>query len=168
MTSNRSRNIFGRILVLLLVSAMVGGFFWNTNTYHFAVVQEGLLYRDGNRSIGEFSRALDRAKPKTAVSLVDDHEFARPPFQAERELCRRRGIELVRIAIPLGGWPDSAQVQQFLAIAGDPRRQPVLVHCAQGVRRTGMMAAAFQESILHYDAAQAKAAMLSFGHSERT
>ena len=38
----------------------------------------------------------------------------------------------------------------------------------QGVRRTGMMAAAFQESVLGYDKARTKDAILAFGHSERS
>ena len=39
---------------------------------------------------------------------------------------------------------------------------------AQGVRRTGMLVAAYQESVLHFNRDQAKAALLSFGHSDRT
>jgi protein tyrosine/serine phosphatase len=74
----------------------------------------------------------------------------------------------VRIPVKLGGWPTSEDVQKFLEIAAAKQNQPVLVHCAQGVRRTGMMVAAFQESALGYDDAKAKSAMLTFGHSQRT
>jgi protein tyrosine/serine phosphatase len=42
------------------------------------------------------------------------------------------------------------------------------VHCAQGVRRTGMMAAAFERKVLGWDKARTRAAVLSFGHSHRT
>jgi protein-tyrosine phosphatase len=107
-------------------------------------------------------------KPKTVVSLVDDSENAREPFAEESALCEENGADLVRIAVPLGGWPTSEQVREFLQIAGDPSRQPVLVHCAQGVRRTGMMVAAYQESVMKFDRDQAKAALLAFGHSQRT
>jgi len=168
MASSRKNKKLGWLLLLVLLGMMAGWFWWQHRTYHFAVVQDGVLYRDGNRSVAEFSNALDRARPKTVVCLVDNKEFAQAQFQAEQQECRRRGIELLRIAIPPGGWPDSPQVAKFLAIAGDQERQPVLVHCAQGVRRTGMMVAAFEESILHYDAARARGAILSFGHSQRT
>ena len=42
------------------------------------------------------------------------------------------------------------------------------MHCAQGVRRTAMMVAAFQESVLGYDKQQARDAILTFGHSDKT
>jgi protein tyrosine/serine phosphatase len=42
------------------------------------------------------------------------------------------------------------------------------VHCAQGVRRTGMMVAAYQESVLGYDRERATQEILRFGHSDRS
>jgi len=36
------------------------------------------------------------------------------------------------------------------------------------VRRTGMMVAAYQRSVLGWDALRCKAAMMTFGHSSRT
>jgi protein tyrosine/serine phosphatase len=108
------------------------------------------------------------ARPRTIVCLVDDSEIGRSPFVDELAYCQANQIEVVRIPILLGGWPEGDQIQQFLSIATDPARQPVLVHCAQGVRRTGMMAAAYQESVLGYDKSRAKESMLTFGHSRRT
>ena len=58
--------------------------------------------------------------------------------------------------------------RQFVAIVEDPAKRPVLVHCAQGVRRTGMMVAAYERSTMGWDAARAKSATLTFGHSQRT
>ena len=50
----------------------------------------------------------------------------------------------------------------------NPGGGPVLLHCAQGVRRTAMFVAAYQESVLGYDKQRAKDAIISFGHSDRT
>jgi protein tyrosine/serine phosphatase len=44
----------------------------------------------------------------------------------------------------------------------------VLVHCAQGVRRTGFFVAAYQMSVMGYDQQKAKDSILTFGHSDNT
>jgi tyrosine-protein phosphatase SIW14 len=137
-------------------------------TYHLATVQDGVLYRDGVRSRREFRTMAERVKPKTIVSLVDDREMTSEPFVSEMAYCQANGITVIRVPITLGGWPDGEQVRQFLDVVNDPKNQPVVVHCAQGVRRTGMMVAAYQESVLGFDKAKAKDAMLTFGHSQRT
>lgn len=158
------------IIVVCLVIAMAGLLVWwqYFKVYHLATVRDGVLYRDGVRSAREFLIALKRVHPKTIVSLVDDREIENEPFKSEMAICREQKIEVVRIAIPLGGWPSSEQIKNFLAVVKDARRQPVLVHCAQGVRRTGMMVAAYQESEMSWSPQQAKDSMLTFGHSQRT
>jgi protein tyrosine/serine phosphatase len=158
------------LLAVVAVLIAAGIWFWHQNfdVYHLAVVREGVLYRDGVRSPRQFVIAVRRVHPRTIVCLVDDTEITHEPFVSEVNYCRENGIDLVRIPIALGGWPSGDQVQRFLAIAEDASRQPVLVHCAQGVRRTGMMVAAYQESVLKYDPARARAELMAFGHSQRT
>ena len=145
---------------------------WQSHrSYHFAVVEPGVLYRDGLKSSGQFAATLDRVHPKMVVSLIDEKELADPhktQFAAEDGLCAARAITLVRIPVTLGGWPNSLDVQTFLALLSDTHNQPMLIHCAQGVRRTGMFVAAYQESVLGYDKARTKAAVLDFGHGKNT
>src|SRR5580765_1082121 len=129
------------IIAICLVSIAIGFLVWRQRyeTYHLAVVQEGVLYRDGNRGRREFATMVRRVKPKTIVSLVDDEEIAdreKPEFAAEIEFAKQQGIPIERIPIRLGGWPKTEDVRGFLEIATDKSRQPVVVHCAQGVRRT--------------------------------
>jgi len=141
------------------------------HAYHLASVQEGVLYRDGLKSPEQFAATLEKVHPKTVVSLLDPTEVANPSktqFAKEESLCAAKGAKLVRIPVALGGWPTSEDVRQFIKIVSDPQDQPVLVHCAQGVRRTGFFVAAYQESVLGYDAAKAKDSIVSFGHSGNT
>lgn len=157
----------------LLVAAAGWWIYRTQSTYHLATVETGKLYRCGLQSFGEFENAIRKVRPKTLVTLVDDREVAdpeKPQFRREIDTFAdpARGVSVVRVAIPLGGWPEGDQVERFLAVATDPQRQPVMVHCAQGVRRTGMMAAAYQMSVLGYDKERAKREMLTFGHSRRT
>jgi len=158
------------IFALAAVCLTLGWWVWYAffDTYHMATIAPGVLYRDGVRNMHQFKLALQKTGAKTVVALVDDQEIAEQPFTDEQAVCRAQGIELIRVPITLGGWPDGDQLLRFLAIVQDTSKQPVLVHCAQGVRRTGMMAAAYQLSALHYSPEQAKAALLTFGHSQRT
>lgn len=170
----RPRRRFGKLLVVLLVALIAGGaYLWRCylDTYHLATVQPRALYRDGVQSPCQFETAVRKVRPKVVVSLVDDNEVAdqeKPQFQAEVKFLAEKGVRLERIPIKLGGWPTRADVEKFLRVASDPENQPVLVHCAQGVRRTGMMVAAFQMKQLGYDKERAKAELLTFGHSDRT
>jgi protein tyrosine/serine phosphatase len=131
-------------------------------------VNAGILYRDGVRDLHQFDLAAKKTHVKTVVSLVDDQEITHTPFTDEMAYCQVHGIKVIRLPVPLGGWPRGDQISQFLAITRDPSLQPVLVHCAQGVRRTGMMVAAYERSVLKLDKEQTTAAMLTFGHSQRT
>jgi protein tyrosine/serine phosphatase len=157
------------ILVALILAAVGWWIFWTFfDTYHLATVKDGVLYRDGVRSLRQFNLAAQKTHVKTVVSLVDDQEITQGPFTDELAYCKAHGIDVVRLPVPLGGWPRGEQISRFLAIANDPARQPVLVHCAQGVRRTGMMVAAYELSVLKFDKDQAVAAIKGFGHSNRT
>ena len=153
-------------LVVLLAVVLLGGWaLWRAKwqVYHFATVDPGILYRDGNRGMREFKTALRRANARTVVMLNDDEEVQKEPFSSELNYLKEEGIEVVRIPVKLGGYPSSDQVRQFLDVVNDRGKWPILVHCAQGVRRTGMMVAAYQESVLGYDDGKAKANIIPFG-----
>ena len=155
----------------VLAMAVMGGafvFFHYIETYHLLTVREGVLYRDGNRGIREFRTAVRRVRPKTVVMLVSDAEIAlpdKPQFTQEMAHLKERGIRLVRIPMLWGTAPSTEQARSFLQIVEDPANQPVLVHCSQGMVRTGMMVAAYQESVLGWDDEKVEREMARFGRT---
>jgi protein tyrosine phosphatase (PTP) superfamily phosphohydrolase (DUF442 family) len=154
-----------RLLAALLLTVALAVWIYRDeySTYHFAQVTPNVLYRDGNRNLRQFATACRKGQIKTVVMLNDDAELQTDPFKSEPDFCREHRISLVRIPIPLGGRPTSADIQKFLDTVNTQENQPVLVHCAQGVRRTAMMVAAYQETTLHFTPDQAKAAILPWG-----
>lgn len=157
------------IFMLVMVGGTFGVFYYNViETYHFAPVDVGILYRCGNRNLRELKHAIALTQAQTVVSLIDDNELidpAKPQFKEEVDYCNARQ-QFIRIPVKLGGWPSSEDIQSFLKIVGESKNRPVLVHCAQGVRRTGMFVAAYQESVLKMTPQQAKDAIIAFGHKE--
>ena len=158
------------IAALVVVVTVIGVWVWVNyiQTYHYAVVQPKVLYRDGFRTVREFNTAVGNAKPKAIVCLLDAREREAEPFAIEQDYCRKSKIRFVWIPVQLGGWPKDAEVRQFLETVEKERNQPLLVHCAQGVRRTGMMVAAYQMSVLGWDKEKTKREILTFGHSRRS
>ncbi|MCC6422734.1 MAG: tyrosine-protein phosphatase [Phycisphaerales bacterium] len=164
--SKKGVSLMAVIAIGLAVLFGAGVYFEFFDVYRLETVKKGVLYRDGMRNTREFGTAIREVKPKTVVNLVTEAEFINPDkgdFQGEAKLLEREGIELVRIPIKTGGPPTEADIEKFLSIVKDPARQPVLVHCAQGIVRTGMMVAAFQKDVLGYDKQQALEAVNIFG-----
>jgi protein tyrosine phosphatase (PTP) superfamily phosphohydrolase (DUF442 family) len=116
----------------------------------------------------EWNNAMRHAHAKTIIAVIDDEEYNQPEFVEERDYCKASGIDYHWINVKAGTAPTPEQVKQFLAIATDPAKQPVLYHDDEGIRRAGMMMAAYQMSVLGYDKAKAKAAIHAFNHSDRT
>ncbi len=155
------------VTLFVIVAACVGYWYAELQLYHYSPIVPGVLYRSGNRGMREFDHAVKQSGARTIISLIDDRELndpAKPQFKAEAEYCRIHGIQQIRLPVPLGGWPTSAEVQRFLAIVAEPSNRPVLIHCAQGVRRTGMFMAAYQLSILDRSVAVTKERIMPFGH----
>jgi protein tyrosine phosphatase (PTP) superfamily phosphohydrolase (DUF442 family) len=165
-------NIRMIIWIAAAAIAVVGGGVWlwanYVQTYHLATVQPKVLYRDGFRTLREFQTAVGNVSPGAIVSLLDAKESAGEPFNVEDDYCRRSRIKFFQIAVPLGGWPTQKDVKRFMEIVEKEKNRPVLVHCAQGVRRTGMMVAAYQMSVLKWDKEKTKKEILTFGHSRRS
>lgn len=167
--NHRTMYVVAAILVLIAVGALTWFLFFQT--YHLLTVQDGVLYRTGNRGIREFRNSLRASGAKTVVCVVDDEEMVdpdKPMFAEEKAYLEARGVKFVHIPVTLGGWPTTGDVRKFLATVEDKNNQPVIVHCAQGVRRTGMFVAAYERSVLGWDAEKCRANMQAFGHSGRT
>ena len=164
------RRVVTVVVCAITIGAAVAFTLWLRGGYHLRTVQGGVLYRDGAKSLSQLTRDIETTHARTVVSLIDPDERAdqTKPFAQEQSAVESHGAKLQRIEVKLGGWPTTDDVRRFLQTVTDRQNQPVLVHCAQGVRRTAMFVAAYQMSVLGYDKQRAKDAIISFGHSDRT
>ena len=116
----------GPIILIVAILAAVGWWvYWQYfDTYHLVVVQDGVLCRDGVRTLHQFLLAAQKSHVKTIVSLVNDQEIAKSPFTDELAYCKAHNIEVIRLPVLLGGWPRGDQIDAFLNIAADPQNSP--------------------------------------------
>jgi len=92
------------------------------------------LYR-GAQPTREGLEELRRLGVKTIVSLR--------AFHGEGEAVAAAGLRYERISFKV--WhPEDEDLRRFLALATDPERQPVFVHCLRGADRTGTAVAVYR------------------------
>ncbi len=73
------------------------------------------------------------------------------------------GIELVHLPMGRVLAPSFEQADQALAVMADPSKRPLLVHCAAGKDRTGVVVAAYRVVMEGMDVDQAAAESKSYG-----
>ena len=87
------------------------------------------------------------------------------------DLVEALGMRYINIPMIDKGYPESAQIEQFLKIANDPATGKFFVHCAGGRHRTGVMGAVYRFNNYHWNFDQVYAEMENFdfytsnGHS---
>lgn len=135
-----------RLGLILLASAGVAGWMivldrqnrllWD----HWDVVKPGFLYRSGQLTGDQLTRAVSLYGIRTVVNLqLPDEELAE-----ERALAKRLGVGFVNLPMPGDGFGEEFQFRKVLELVDDPARRPVLVHCARGTCRTGSTVALYR------------------------
>lgn len=111
--------------------------------HYRAEVEPGVLWRGSRLEREEIERLVAPREAgglglRSVVSLNDEDESGDAPLAAGAPL-RLEHIRIVDYTAPT-----QAQIDRFLAWAGDAPNQPCLVHCRAGKGRTGVMVACFR------------------------
>lgn len=137
-----------RIVMPLAALAVLAAAFWLLDEArrnrlvwdHFDVVKPGVLYRSGQLTGDQLAAAVRLYGLKTVVNF----QIPGPGVEKERSLVKRLGIDFLNMPMPGDGFGKEAQFREVLAACDDPRRRPVLVHCARGTCRTGAASAFYR------------------------
>jgi rhodanese-related sulfurtransferase len=127
------------LVLLLMVAGAIRFRTWYLPNFHW--VRAGEFYRSGQpRGIG--LRAVNLLGVRTVVSLRSREDSV---ALAEEKYYRSHGIRFVRVPL---SWSDQKEiglaVEQVMAIVDVPENRPVLVHCARGRERAGLVSAVFR------------------------
>lgn len=95
------------------------------------------LYRSGQPTAAGM-RNLERMGIKTVLNLRS--------FHSDRDELAGTGLRPERLTMK--AWhPERKEAVEFLRIAADPQRTPVLVHCQHGADRTGAVCALYRIAV---------------------
>ena len=136
------------LLVLLAILAIVSAAIvrHKLGPYHFKTVTPGVLYRSGSLSDYNLDLIVDRYRIKSIVSLRLKNESVLQEhwYKMEQSFCEAKGINFFHIPMLGKRPPTDEQLEKWLDIVSDQANHPILLHCAQGVTRTGVMVAVYQ------------------------
>lgn len=155
----------GVMVVALWLLAVIGGglFAWfEAPAPRFDCVEAGVLYRSGQPGADALQVLMDRYGIKTIVNLRSNEKVRRDPLgRQEIQFAHKNGIKL--FILPYGDPSPGVQAEEFLQIVKDPANQPVLVHCAAGKERSGVMVAVYRMRVNHWSPARAIQEMTTYG-----
>ena len=123
------------LLALLAVGASSG---CARTLYNFSEVSEGRIYR-GAQPSPLFLRWLAR---EHGIRALVNLRGRTPGY--ESAFAARHGLRLFSLDLSADRPPTPEQVERFLRIVRDPENYPLLVHCRNGVDRTGYMVATYR------------------------
>ncbi|MEA2204854.1 MAG: tyrosine-protein phosphatase [Blastocatellia bacterium] len=95
------------------------------------------------------------------------------PTDYEKRSTEALGMRYINIPMVDKGYPESAQIEQFLKLANDPATGKFFVHCAGGRHRTGIMGAVYRFTVDRWNYDQVYSEMKnydfysSWGHGDQ-
>lgn len=101
--------------------------------YNFGTVEPARLYRSGQPS----PLLLRWARSRHGIRSIINLRGHTPGY--ESAFAARHGLRLFVFDLSATRPPSKAEVERFLAILEDPGNLPALVHCRNGVDRSGYM-----------------------------
>jgi protein tyrosine phosphatase (PTP) superfamily phosphohydrolase (DUF442 family) len=125
-------------VVTALVVAVALFVTWDQATYNFGEVQRGRLYRSGQMPAATLARTVRDHKIKTVLNLRGHPD--EPWYPAERAATLAAGATHVDIALSSCLWVSRAQLRTLIETL-DTEEYPMLIHCAWGSERTGLVSA---------------------------
>ena len=146
MVKMKKKNLFiiSTGIFVLLISILIAYFVAQYQIlYHFAVVDEGKLYRSGTLSETGLKWAHAKTNFKTIINLRSEKENMEDWYRQELEFAQKNGVKLVDFPMERGCTPSSEQVEAFIDIVSNADNLPVIIH-HQGVTRTAIMVAIYE------------------------
>ena len=146
-----------KLAVILAAGVVVGVLLWQTlfGTFRLVEIEKGFLYSTGLRKVEDVNNAALKTGAKAILLCSDTVELETPLLAASQTYAFHSKMRVEDFRVGPGNWPTSQDIDGALQVISRPSRRPVLIVSADGVRRPGMIVAAYLTSVLKYDKAAA-------------
>lgn len=161
--------IAGLIVLVLVVGVILTIKYTRHHVFpkRFAVVEPEQIYRSGRLERWPLERVIEKHNIRTILTLLHDVP-GDSQQEMERELARARGVEIIRIPMPGDGCGKYEDIFRAARILGDASKQPILVHCAAGVHRTGATVATYRMLYQGWDFDRAMQEQVDHGYRAKS
>ena len=168
MTLRRKRILsVSAIALAALACASAGAYFyatWYPKRLH--AVLEGSIYRSGQPYARQLGPVVHKLGIKTLINFRDNETVAaNPDCVYERRFAEEHGLKFVNI--PMDCPPTEETISPLLKELDDPANYPILMHCAEGIERSGLAAAIYRLERMGWTNDRAVAELLALGVAKK-
>lgn len=142
-----------KLAIIVAVVVVASVLLWQRlfGTYRLVEVEKYVLYSTGLRSVEELNNAALASRASCILLCSDTVELETPLLSASQTYAFHSKLRVEDFRVGPGGWPTSGDIDVALRVIARQSRRPVLIASADGVRRPGMVVAAYLTSVLKYD-----------------
>ncbi len=130
---------------------------------NFGVVEVGEIYRSGRLTPRMFRKKVGENNIKTVLDL-GAYVPGSPEDLREQQLSEELGAQRFRFTLDGDGTGNPNYYVQALRLMSDPEAQPILIHCAAGAQRTGVLVLLYRHIIQGQDLAEAYPESFQYKH----
>ena len=159
-----------RLLRLVVIVVIVVGVIYGIKktryqfiARNFGVVEAGEIYRSGRLTPRMFRKVVGENNIRTVLDL-GAFVPGSPEDLREQQLAEELGAERYRFYLDGDGTGNPNYYVQALRLMSDPDAQPILIHCAAGAQRTGVIVLLYRHIIQGQDLAQAYRESFQYKH----
>ena len=166
---NRTKQRPGLLRLVVIIVIVVGVIYGIKKTRYqfiarnFGVVETGEIYRSGRLTPRMFRKVVDENNIRTVLDL-GAYVPGSPEDVREQDLAEELGAERYRFYLDGDGTGNPNYYVQALRLMSDPEAQPILIHCAAGAQRTGVIVLLYRHIIQGQDLAQAYPESFQYKH----
>jgi len=166
---NRTKQRPGLLRLVVIIVIVVGVIYGIKKTRYqfiarnFGVVETGEIYRSGRLTPRMFRKVVDENNIRTVLDL-GAYVPGSPEDVREQDLAEALGAERYRFYLDGDGTGNPNYYVQALRLMSDPEAQPILIHCAAGAQRTGVIVLLYRHIIQGQDLAQAYPESFQYKH----